>query len=307
MISSYYSVKRSPWAYKNVTTVKDALTSAEALKAAKLDFDVLQEPVFDEKGNALEDYRLNRKSDDGTILGLVTPRYKVVQNTEAFAFVDGLIGESCHYENAGSANNFRLVWLQVKLQPRVVMGDSYDNYLFFKDSFDGKGAVKVCVTPVRIACDNMLNLAIRRAKRVFSIRHTGDIAGKIAEADRTLELSQQYLTEVNADYVKLARIKLQKEKVSKIFENLFPIKEEATEREIGNALRQREAVFQAYHADDLTNFRGTGFGVVNAVADMVSHAEPLRMTDSFYGNLFDKVTNGHPLLDTVYAMVEAEA
>ena len=195
MISSYYSTKRSPWAYKNVTTVKDALTSAEALKAAKLDFDVLQEPVFDENGNALEDYRLNRKSDDGTILGLVTPRYKVVQNTEAFAFVDGLIGESCHYENAGSANNFRLVWLQVKLQPRVIMGDSYDNYLFFKNSFDGKGAVKVCVTPVRIACDNMLNLAIRRAKRVFSIRHTGDIAGKIAEADRTLELSQQYLTE----------------------------------------------------------------------------------------------------------------
>ena len=307
MISSYYSTKTSPWAHGDVTVVKDALTSADALKAAKLDFDVLQEPVFDVNGNALEAWRLNRKSDDGTILGMVTPRYKVVQNTDAFAFVDGLIGPECRYENAGSANNFGIVWLQVKLRPRQIMGDTYNNYLFFKNSFDGKGAVKVCVTPVRIACDNMLNLAVRRAKRVFSIRHTGDIAGKIKEADMTLQLSEKYLTEVNADYVRLARIKIQKEKVYQLFDKLFPIKEDATVREIGNALSQREMLKQAYYADDLSNFRGTGFGVVNAVSDMVSHAEPLRMTDSYFGNLFDKVTNGHPLLDTAYALVEAEA
>lgn len=307
MISSYYSTKTSPWAHGNVTVVKDALTSADALKAAGLDFNVLQEPVFTVQGNALAGYRLNRKSDDGTVLGLVSPRYKIVQNTDAFAFVDGLIGPGCRYENAGSANDFSLTWLQVKLRPRTIMGDLYDNYLFFKNSFDGKGAVKVCVTPVRIACDNMLNLAVHRAKRVFSIRHTGDIAGKIKEADMTLQLSENYLTEVNADYVKLARIKIQKDKVNQLFDSLFPIKEDASDREIGNAVRQRDAVKTAYNADDLANFRGTGFGVVNAVADMVSHAEPLRMTDSYFGNLFDKVTNGHPLLDMVCEMVEAEA
>ena len=306
-VNSYYSTKKSPWIRANATVVKGALNSADALKAAKLDFDVLQEPIFDGASKAIHGYRLNRKSDDGSILGLVSNRYKVVQNTDAFAFTDGLIGPDCRYENAGSCNGFRTVWLQVKLKPRYIMGDGYDNYLFFKNSFDGKGSVKVCVTPVRIACDNMLNLAVRTAQRVFSIRHTGDIAEKIKEADMTLQLSEQYFTEVNADYVRLARIRLTAEKVNKLWENLFPIDKDMSERAVNNMYHQRELVRNAYNADDLNNFRGTGFGVVNAVSDMVTHEEPLRITDSYWGNLFDKVTNGHPLLDRAYALVNAEA
>lgn len=306
-ISSYFGNKPTPWIKTNAVIVKDALTSAEALKTAKLDFDVLQEPVFDGQGCTLEGYRINRKSDDGTILGMVTDRYRIVQNTDAFAFTDGLIGPDCRYENAGSCNNFKTVWLQVKLLPRVVMGDRYDNYLFFKNSFDGKGAVKVCVTPVRIVCQNMLNPAVRFAKRVFSIRHTGDIAEKIKEADMTLKLSEEYLTEVNAEYVRLARIRLTAEKVQNIWNTLFPIEKDASEREIRNAEQQRQIVRDCYNADDLGNFRGTAFGVVNAISDMVSHPTPLRMTDSYYGNLFDKVTNGHPLLDRAYELATVEA
>ena len=306
MINSYFGTVKSPWAH-NATYVKEALTSAEALKAAKLDFDVLQEPIFDGQSYAIHGYRLNRKSDDGKILGLVSDRYKVVQNTDAFAFTDGLIGNGCRYENAGSANGYRIVWLQARLQPRRIMDDLYNNFLFFKNSFDGKGSVKVCVTPIRVVCDNMLNLAVRRAKRVFSIRHTGDIAGKIKEADMTLQLSEQYLTEVNADYVRLARIRLSAEKVNSIWEQLFPIEKDMSDREVGNVLKQRDEVRVAYNANDLGNFRGTAFGVINAVSDMVDHGQPLRMTDSYYGNLFDKVTNGHPLLDRVYEMVNAEA
>jgi len=301
-----FSNEKSPW-NRGCTIVQEALTSAEALRKSGLDFDVLQEPVYDGSGKVVKGYVLNRKSDDGHILGMVTPRYKVVQNTDAFAFTDGLIGEGIRYENAGSSDGFRIVWLQAKLQPRTIMGDKYNNFLFFKNSFDGRGAVKVCITPVRIACDNMLNLAVKRAVRTFSIRHTGDIAEKIAEADKCLELSQKYLTAVNYEYVKLARIRLTAEKVNQLWESLFPIHEDMTDREKGNMVHQREVVRDCYNADDLQNFRGTGFGVVNAVSDMVNHSEPLRLTSGYWGNLFDKVTNGHPLLDRVTEMVYAEA
>ena len=306
MINSFYSHRVIPLS-KNRTVVKEALTSAEALKAAKLDFDVLQEPVFDGSCKAIKGYKLNRKSDDGTILGMVTDRYRVVQNTDAFAFTDGLIGKGCTYENAGACNGWRMVWLQAKLEPRTIMGDNYDNFLFFKNSFDGKGAVKVCITPVRVICQNTLNLAVRQAVRTFSIRHTGDIAEKIKEADMTLKLSEEYLTEVNADYVRLARIQISEQKVQKIWETLFPISKDGSEREIRNAEYQRNAVINAYNADDIANYRGTAFGVVNAVSDMISHTEPLRMTDSYYGNLFDKLTNGHPVLDKAYELATVEA
>lgn len=290
------------------TDVNGALTSADVLKQAGLDFDVLQENVFDSLGNQIPGYRLNFKSDDRTNLGIVSTRYSVVQNTDAFAFVDGLVdGENTKYSRAGSCNNFRTIWMQVELQPRTIMGDAYNNYLFFKNSFDGKGSVKVCITPVRVICKNTLNLAIKRATRTFSIRHTGDIAGKIKEADMTLELSANYLTKVEEDYVRLARKKLTAQQVNSFWEQLFPIEKDANKQAVNNAERQRETLRIAYNADDLSNFRGTAFGVVNAVSNMVNNAAPLRMTDSYFGNLFDKVTDGHPLLDKAYALVDATA
>ena len=122
MNDSYFGTKTSMWV-RNATFVKEAKTSADALKLAKLDFDVLQESIFDTNGYVVDGYRLNRKSDDGRILGLVSDRYKVVQNTDAFAFTDGLIGPDCRYENAGSTHGYRIIWLQAKLRPRTIMGD----------------------------------------------------------------------------------------------------------------------------------------------------------------------------------------
>ena len=285
--------------------VAGSATSEEVLKKAGLDFTVAQEPVFDGLGYQIDPWRNNYREDTRQSLGIVSDKYRICQNRDAFAFIDGLIGPKAEYLNAGACKNYKVNWIQVKLEPREIMGDGYNNYLFFKNSFDGGGAIKVCVTPVRIACTNMLNLALKEAQRVFSIRHTGDIAGKIREADMTLELSERYLTEVQEDYVRLARIKLTPQQVTNIWEQLFPIAKDATTTAKHNAERQRDQLVRAYNADDLGNFRGTAFGVVNAVSNTVSleTAQPLRMTDSWFGNLFDKVTNGHPLLDKACELV----
>ena len=287
--------------------VAGSATSEEVLKKAGLDFVVKQEPVFDGLGYQIDPWRNNYREDTRQSLGIVSDKYKICQNRDAFAFIDGLIGPQAEYLNAGACKNYKVNWIQVKLQPRTVMGDDYNNYLYFKNSFDGGGAIKVCVTPVRIACTNMLNLAIRRAQRVFSIRHTGDIAEKIREADMTLELSDKYITAVNEDYVRLARIKFTEQQVNSFWEQLFPIAKDATVTAKNNAERKRDQLKLAYNADDLGNFRGTAFGVVNAVSNVLNNAEPLRMTDSYFGNLFDKVTNGHPLLDKAYELVTAKA
>ena len=287
--------------------VRGSETSAEVLKKSGLDFEVLQEPVFDGLGYPIEGYRNNYKSDSRQCLGIVSDKYKICQNRDAFAFIDGLIGPDAQYANAGACKDYRVNWIQVKLKPRTIMGDEYNNFLYFKNSFDGGSSVKVCVTPVRIACSNMLNLAIRRAERVFSIRHTGDIAGKIREADMTLRLSEEYITEVQEEYVRLARIKYTQQQVNSFWEQLFPIEKDASITAKNNAEKKRDQMRVAYNADDLSNFRGTAFGVVNAVSNVLNNAAPLRMTDSYFGNLFDKVTNGHPLLDKAYELVTAKA
>ena len=294
-----------PWYHTNHADVQNAMTSAEALSLAGLDYDVLQEPVFDAAGHKIPGYRVNYKGDDRRHLGIVSERYSVVQNTEAFAFVDGLIGPDCRFESAGHLNNFRTTWMLAQLQPRNIMGDDYGNYLLFQNSHDGGGAIKVCITPIRIVCRNMLNIAISRASRRFSIRHVGNVNGKLEEANRVLHLSEEYLTAVDTEYQRLAMQKLDDIMFQKFLKDLFPISKDDTPRKVQTQLDLRNAVADKYEVDDLSNFHGTAFGALNAVSDFVAHTEPLRMTDAYFGNLFQKVMEGHPTLDRAYELVLA--
>jgi len=81
------------------------------------------------------------------VLGVVTDRYKIVQNHEAFAFTDALIGEGVKYETAGSLQEGRKIWLLAKLPDRYIMeGERIEPYLCFSSSHDGNGSIKVCIT-----------------------------------------------------------------------------------------------------------------------------------------------------------------
>ena len=107
------SAKERPW-HGIGTVVEDAPTSDEAIKLAKLDWDVVQVPVM-ANGIEIPNYFCNMRDDVNLPLGIVKGRYKIVQNTEAFDFVDNIIGNDeieCHYETAGSLFNGKKILLQ---------------------------------------------------------------------------------------------------------------------------------------------------------------------------------------------------
>lgn len=82
--------------------VEEAPTSADALRLAGLDWTVDKKNIQVCGGAKIENYKANVRSSDGAVLGVVTDRYKIVQNAEAFAFTDSLIDGEVHYETAGS-------------------------------------------------------------------------------------------------------------------------------------------------------------------------------------------------------------
>ena len=90
--------------------VNEALNSEEALTAAGLDWNVIQEPIYTETKELIEGYKANVRDTDRQVLGVVTDRYKIVQNQEAFAFTDELLGERCPTKR-GSLQGGRKVWL----------------------------------------------------------------------------------------------------------------------------------------------------------------------------------------------------
>lgn len=105
----------------------------------------------------------------------------MVQNEEAFAFTDALLGEGVTYETAGSLQNGRRTWILAKLPARyIISGDEVTPYLVFMNSHDGSGSIKAAMTPIRVVCQNILESgAFQRQSEAGQPNHTGDIKGKM--------------------------------------------------------------------------------------------------------------------------------
>ncbi len=305
-VESMFYTREKPW-HGLGTRVEEAPSSREALRLAGLDWQVVQEPVYTGLQEPVEGCRANVRSTDRKILGVVSDRYKVVQNSEAFAFTDELLGSGVRYETAGSLMEGRRVWILARL-PReyIIAGDRISPYLVFSNTHDGSGSVKVAVTPVRVVCHNTLNLALSTASRSFSMMHTGNIRGKIEEARDTLFLAEKYMDCLGEEVEKLRRQKMTEAQVKEYIDLLLPMEKEPTPVQEKNILRLRRDMMRRYHdAPDLRKAGNNAYRFVNAVSDFATHAEPLRKTANYKENLFARTVDGNPLIDRAYQLVKA--
>jgi len=190
-LESMFYVRETPWHGLGMR-VEEALNSKEALVSAGLDWKVTQRPIYTAdfvcgSGNVyttseqiIPNFKANVRDIDNQVLGVVTDRYKIVQNEEAFAFTDALIGEGVRYETAGSLQGGRRVWILGKLPENYIIGgERIEPYMVFSNSHDGTAAIKVAMTPIRVVCQNTLNLAISQAKRSWSTKHTGGVHNRM--------------------------------------------------------------------------------------------------------------------------------
>ena len=281
-----------PWVKMGVA-VESALTSADAIRMAGLDWTVTSQPIQVVGGATIEGMKANVRSSDQKVLGVVTDRYKVVQNAEAFAFTDVLLGEGVKYETAGSLSSGKRVWLLAKMETATVCGDAVEPYLVFTNSHDGTGAVKVAVTPIRVVCQNTLTFALSSAKRTWSTKHCGDIQGKMDDAKRTLGFATAYVESLKEESEKLTEIVVLAPQFADFVMKMFPTDSKMSQRQVENVERQRRALAELYnHKDDIQKFHGTAYGVLNAVADYMVHFLPARQSKNYRENNFMKIVDG---------------
>ena len=153
-VESMFYVRQKPWHGLGVR-VEEAPTSIDALVLAGLDWQVIQKNVYTQDGYIIPGYKANVRSTDDSALGIVSDKYKVVQNEEAFQFTDDLLGEGVTYETAGSLQGGRKVWMLAKMPQRyIISGDEITPYLVVMNSHDGSSGIKVAMTLVRIVCAN---------------------------------------------------------------------------------------------------------------------------------------------------------
>lgn len=305
-VETMFSVRQKPW-HGLGTIVMEAPTSADALKLAGLDWQVLQEPIYTEFGELIENYRANVRNSDRKVLGVVSDRYKVVQNVDAFSFTDELLGKGVRYETAGSLQEGKKVWLLARL-PReyIIAGERISPYLVFSNTHDGSGSVKVAVTPVRVVCNNTLNLALDTASRSFSMIHTGNIQDKIQEAKDTLFMAEEYMDRLGAEFEQLRRQKITDAEVKEYISLLLPMEKDSTKLQSKNIIRLREDMMKRYYdAPDLQNVGNNAYRFINAVSDFATHSNPLRRTANYNENMFARTIDGNPLIDKAYQLIKS--
>ena len=305
-VETMFYTREKPW-HGLGTMVAEAPNSKDALRLAGLNWKVLQEPVYTENEELIQGYKANVRDTDRKVLGVVTDRYKVIQNEEAFAFTDTLLGEGVRYETAGSLQEGRRVWMLARL-PRefIIGGERISPYMVFSNTHDGSGAVKTALTPIRVVCNNTLNLALRTAKRSWSMIHTGDISGKIEEAKNTLLLADEYMTALGQEVENLRKIKLSEKQVLDYIKILLPMEENySLLQKRGVEKLRADMKMRYFDAPDLKDVGNNGYRFVNAVSDFATHSTPRRKTANYKENIFARTADGNPMIDRAYQLVKA--
>lgn len=305
-VETMFSVREKPW-HGLGTIVAEAPTSDEALQMAGLDWNVIQREVFTQDGYLIPGYKVNVRDTDFSTLGIVSDRYKIVQNQEAFAFTDSLLGEGVRYETAGSLQDGKRVWMLAKLpQKYIIAGDEITPYFVIMNSHDGTCSIKAAMTPIRVVCQNTLNLALSTAKRVWTTKHTENIFNRMTEARDTILLAERYMTELGRGIDELYKIKLSDRKVIEYMEQFFPVTEDMSDIKKKNNIRLLEDMKARYFdAPDLKDIGKNGYKFINAISDFATHAEPIRKTKNYKENLFMNTVEGNTLIDRGYLMLKA--
>jgi phage/plasmid-like protein (TIGR03299 family) len=218
-----------------------------------------------------------RRTTDQKVLGVVGPRYTVLQNRDAFRWFEPFLeaGEAS-LETAGSLRGGSRVWALAKLcrDPlEIVPGDEVQKYLLLSHSHDGSLAVRCGFTPVRVVCSNTLAMAHGAdASKLIRIRHTGDVLGNLMAVREVMDVADQEFRATGEQYKRLARTSINQADLRQYVRRVLRIEEEADpSTRMSNIVEQVVGLAEAGRGNDRPSVRGTLWGGYNAVTEYLGY------------------------------------
>ena len=224
--------------------------------------------------------RTNPFNQETDVLATVGKRYKPVQNEELFAFADAIhdADPACRWESAGSLKKGKVVFGTVDIPRTMVLdpqgaNDETKLYLIVWTSHDGSVAVQAAVTPVRVVCQNTLNLAMRNAKQSFKIRHTQTAEGKIQIARETLGLTLGYFDEFEKEAKAMFEQSLTDAEFSKLIQTIYPKPDKDASKAALTRWENKVVLIDGLYHNSPTNenIKGTKWGAFNALTERLDY------------------------------------
>lgn len=201
-------VGETPW-HKLGVRLENPPTVAEGIKAAGLDWGVRLERCQLGDGRPVDAFATIRELDS-KILGVVGPRYEVLQNLDAFKFFDPFLESgAATLHTAGCLDEGRRIWVLAHVtngKQDVVAGDRVDSFILLSNSHDGTLAVRVGFTPIRVVCANTLSMAHndRAGSQLLRVRHTASVKDTLDKIREVMDAANKQFAASIEQYRALA-------------------------------------------------------------------------------------------------------
>ena len=220
----------------------------EAFEQARLDYNVVAQPLVRVPQNVLDaliegtptiwqptpndiitSHKATLRDDVNKTLGVVGRDYGIVQNAKAFEFLDFIAECSGHKPQIVSAGALgygerMFICAQLGEDSYLNPNDAIKNYVVFTNAHDGTGAVLCFFTPIRVVCQNTLNMAIKSCPNKVVFKHTKHVEKRL---DWEIAANREKAKEVFSKSVKFSEeflnnmMMLKEQRVDSAFVNDF--------------------------------------------------------------------------------------
>jgi len=235
------------------------------------------------------------------VLGVTGERYTIVQNEEAFAFLQSL-HDGARWETAGAIKDGRVVFGSMAFSRDFVLdpsgvADKVESYLLVYTSHDGSTGLAGGVTPVRVVCQNTLNAAIPGVKQRFNLRHTAKVEERMAVEAALWRNANTYMDAFEAEAQALMAQTVTNDQFFGIVNGLFPEPDDNKKGARTKWENRRGLFAQAWNGEPNAGIRGTGWGAFNALTEANQWGRNVQNTDNGAENFaaagagFDGPTN----------------
>lgn len=274
----------------------DALTTEQCIKHGGFDYTVALNPLQTDINGVIvpiDNKFCTYRTDNNDVLGVVGNQYQIVQNTDAFAFFDAIVGKGqAIFQTAGVLGKGQRIFITAKMPNYIkiegLSNDVTEMYIVLSSSHDGTGAIKAFITPVRVVCQNTLNYALRSAVNSVSIRHSGDTQLKLREAHKLLNIVNNYETVMTDTFNAMHKVKISDKVFNELLADLFPSTSKDGEKVSTRTENIRNGVTEAYfNGEGQSNILGTGWGAYNAITHYTNHNKNYTDLDNRFKSILE--------------------
>lgn len=282
-----------PWHGLGAVMPERNMTSREAMELAKLDWTIAKWPLYAHYPEASDvnaqlpikvrnQWALVRnqwalvRTDTEKVFGVVGDNYRPTQNTEAFSFLDDMLMDpnGAYIETAGSLHGGAVVWIMVSLADTIVVADDkIKSYMLLTNRNDGRRAIELSQTNVRVVCANTLSFAETSQSKLMKIRHISGLVNSLDKARQMFDIANENNLAMSAVFNRMAEAAATPEAIAAVLKQLIP----------GNSLSDNEASklrtqtfrdrikYLSVNGKGNAEYAGTWWGVYNGVTEWSDH------------------------------------